>query len=595
MRRFAPRTSISTEARAIDERILAHWSGGDHAAVVHLRQEYRRCHPEGLFGHNLMAGRSRSARVSGSADAVSGGDDSRRRQPTPSDRPPTRHGVPSDALDVARFVLLPQRMSNGTNNHVDHVVVLMLENRSFDHLFGFLEVPAGQKIDNLRGVHPVPSNRLDPSKPASSSNADIPATSPAPFAVHDTEGPPHDFASVNVQLCNDRTGPTAQHPATNDGFVRVYKDDLLKRTHVVDTPTVGEVMASFDPSQLPALNELARSFCLCDRWFCDVPSSTMCNRMFIHAATSEGYVHNAFKRPYSSKTVYELFEEKGLMWAAYFHDLNELTQFPKLSPTPEHFRRFEDRFSSDIQAGQLPTYSFIFPRFLNTQGKAANSQHAPQDIRHGENLIADVYDALVANPAVWNRTVLVVTYDEHGGFYDHVVPGAAPNPDGMTSPNPDDPNHAPHFAFDRLGLRVPTIIASPWIQRGTIEHRDLRHTSVIKTVRELFDLGGPLNLRDDGATSFADLFSVLDAPRPASDMPAKLPRPSGAPGSHSIVAGAPVPLADEPLDPLTAEWVAGFAALTHSHAHAALAAAAAPATHGQAAAFVEQRLKAMGK
>src|SRR5262249_54990923 len=162
---------------------------------------------------------------------------------------------------------------------------------------------------------------------------------------------------------------------------------------------------------------------------------------------------------------------------------------------------------------------------------------------------------------VWNQTVLIVTYDEHGGFYDHVAPPSAPNPDGKNSPNPDD--HAsfrvPAFGFDRLGLRVPAIIASPWIPKGLVENRQLQHTSAIKTATEIFGLQGSLNSRDASAASFAELFT-LETPRAANDMPRKLPRPSGE-SVASVAAGVDVDPADEPLDTLTTEWIRGFASL----------------------------------
>jgi phospholipase C len=483
-----------------------------------------------------------------------------------------------------------------SQNRIKHVVVLMLENRSFDHYFGFFKPATGQKIENLQGANAGLSNLLDPSRPASATNPSFAASKPAPFAVHDKDGPSHSFNSVCVQLCNDRSGPSAQSPVKNNGFVRSYKDNLLQRTHKVEQKVIAEVMASFTPEQLPAINALAKNFCLCDHWFCEVPGPTMPNRMFIHAATSEGYVHNDFKRPYKAKTVYELFEKKKLTWAVYFHDLNEVLQFKKLKKTAETFRRFDERWAGDVAAGNLPTYSFILPRFLNKGGERANSEHAPEDVRFGEHLIADVYDALAANEGLFRETALVVTFDEHGGFFDHVAPGGAPNPDGMNSPNPDDTAgfKVPPFSFDRLGLRVPTIIVSPWVQKGVVENRRLQHTSVIKTVTEMFQLAGPLNKRDGSAASFADLFQQSGAPRAASDMPDKLPRPSLANATVSLAAGHPVDPADEPLDNLTREWVEGMLALTSGTAALGGPGAAPqgmPATHAEASEVINDRLK----
>jgi phospholipase C len=495
-------------------------------------------------------------------------------------------------------------MATTLSDRIKHVVVLMLENRSFDHFFGFTPAPQGQSIDGLLGSGAGHFNLLDPAKPESASNPRFTVGRAAPDAVHDKMGPPHSYHGTSTQLCNQSSGPDAAHPVHNNGFVRAYKDDLLRRVHNLDKNVVSEVMQSFTSAHLPAIQKLAAEFCLCDHWHCEVPGPTMPNRMYVHAATSEGYVHNAFSREFDSKTVYELFQEKHLSWATYFHDLNEVLQFKKLPRDADHFRRFEQRWAADVRTGALPSYSFILPRFMNkkaTNGspaQPANSQHAPEDVRFGELLIADVYDALAANAALWRQTLLIVTYDEHGGFYDHVAPPApVPNPDGINSPNPDDAStfSVPAFAFDRLGLRVPCVLASPWIEPGVVEHRQLQHTSIIQTVREIFSLGGPLNQRDKSARSFADLLMHRTKARTANEMPARLPRPSVAHVSRSSAAGVPVLPADEPLDDLTTEWVQGVAALTARRSGpAALAGAAAVAvptlTQGDASELVAKQL-----
>jgi phospholipase C len=491
-------------------------------------------------------------------------------------------------------------------SRIKHIVVLMLENRSFDHVFGFFQQSSGQTIENLKGNNSNLANLLDPSKPTSNDNPTFKVGQDAPFAVHDKDGPPHSFHAVCLQLCNSVDGPTASNPVKNNGFIRAYKDDLLRRTHHIDRGEAAEVMQSFAPAQLPTINQLAKEFVLCDRWFCEVPGPTMPNRMYIHAATSEGYVHNAFDRDFKSKTIYELVQEKGLTWCTYFHDLNEVLQFKKLGHAPDQFRRFDPRWAADVASGNLPNYVFILPRFNNKkaiQNKPAimaNSQHAPEDVRFGEHLIADVYDALAANVQLFAETVLIVTYDEHGGFFEHIAPGPAPNPDGQNSPNVDDKANfkVPSFSFDRLGLRVPALIVSPWIKQGIVLNRNLQHTSVIKTAIELFALKGPLNQRDDSATSFADLFGQLLTPRPPNQLPGKLKRPSLEETIFSIVAGARVDPADEPLDSLTEEWVSGLATLTSRRVGVAgpeaLTARRMPRTQGEAAEIIESCLKSLG-
>ena len=482
---------------------------------------------------------------------------------------------------------------------INHFIVLLLENRSFDHIFGFAQPSAGQQIDNIAAMAEAPSNLLDPTKAEGRSNPAFPASQPAPFVVHDKNGPSHSFNAVNTQLAGSNAGPTDQNPASNIGFVKSWADELKRVSHDVSKEHVAEVMLSFAPDQLPAINQLAAEFCLCDQWHCEVPGPTMPNRMFFHAATSEGYAHNAFKRPFTSKTVYQLLEGKGLAWACYFHDLNDLMQFSALERTPAHFRRF-DKWAADVAAGNLPTYTFLFPRFMNgkdANGDAlmANSQHAPEDARFAEHLIADVYDALAANHNLFKESALIVTYDEHGGFHDHVIPGAAPNPDGQDSPNPDDTaGFAPVFSFDRIGLRVPAVIASPWVPKGHVEHRKLQHTSVIKTLTEIYGLDGPLNQRDASAASFADLFDKLQHPRAAADMPAKLTRPALDDATESVVAGVEQDPADHALDSLTEDWARGMLSLMGGGGLESVAVAAAPETQGEAAAAIDQQLKAMG-
>jgi phospholipase C len=153
--------------------------------------------------------------------------------------------------------------------------------------------------------------------------------------------------------------------------------------------------------------------------------------------------------------------------------------------------------------------SFILPRFSSTYHAEANDQHAPHDVRWGDALIAEIYNTLRAHEAVWNKCALIVTYDEHGGFFDHVVPPAAVNPDGLDSPQPDD-NYGkqapPAFRFDRLGVRVPALIASPWVGEGIVIHETLQHTSILKTVRERFGIEHPLSKREAAAMSLGAIF-----------------------------------------------------------------------------------------
>ena len=178
----------------------------------------------------------------------------------------------------------------------------------------------------------------------------------------------------------------------------------------------------------------------------------------------------------------------------------------------------------------------------------------------------------------------------------NVIPGPAVNPDGQNSPNPDDNLNFP-FTFDRIGLRVPTIIVSPWISKGAVEHRMLQHTSIIKTATEMFGLDGPLNRRDASAASFADLFGQLPQPRLASDMPAKLDRPALDDVTESVVAGVAMDPSSEPLDDLTEGWAKAMPLhIRGTQITESVADAAVPdlQTQGEAADYIEARLKAAG-
>jgi phospholipase C len=192
------------------------------------------------------------------------------------------------------------------------------------------------------------------------------------------------------------------------------------------------------------------------------------------------------------------------------------------------------RFAEDAGKGDLPTYSFIEPQYFDFFNSPANDQHPPHDVGLGEMLIADVYEALRASPA-WVNTLLVVLYDEHGGIYDHEFPPAA------VPPAPPAPGG---FAFDRLGVRVPALLVSPWVARGKVVSTPFDHTSVLKTLREMFRLGSQLTDRDGAAATFE---TVLDESQPRTNTPATLPRPGhllaaatrpSLMTSHALVAAA---------------------------------------------------------
>lgn len=457
---------------------------------------------------------------------------------------------------------------------IEHVVVLMLENRAFDHLFGFRPGVDGLKGDEF--------NLLDPSSPQSLANPPFTVGTGAPYAVAVGEGPGHSVQQTNTQLFGSQTTTV---PATNCGFVASYKAEMAGDK--VPNPTnaeLGVVMQSFSATQMPVINALADQFALCDHWFSEVPGPTQPNRLYLHAATSDGHGLNAWSATFNLPTIYQQVAAAGLTWATYEHDSNEVRSFTPLAGDTAAFKQIA-AFAPDCASGQLANYVFIAPRMLaDVDGNMVNSEHAPHDVRWGEYLIADVYEALRANDAVWQSSVLVVIYDECGGFYDHVAPPAAPNPDGKNSPTTGDPSYAPTFAFDRLGLRVGAVIVSPWIAAGTVYSQPLQHTSVMVTARELFGIAGTLTRRDASAASFSSLFS-LAAPR--DDAPTTLTRPP-LPATPPVTS--PAAPANQPLDPLQLGLLLGVHHQTRSR-HPDESAELLPKTQGEASSYIKARIR----
>jgi len=395
----------------------------------------------------------------------------------------------------------------------------MLENRSFDHLFG--------RWPGVSGLAQGPfSNRPDPAAPANStSNAAIAAGQPALFAVPQGQGPGHSVDDTNVQLFTTKVVPSGAllKPVDDRGFVQNYRSTLATDGFGGPAADLAAVMQTFTAGQLPALTTLAENFVLCDQWYAEVPGPTMPNRLYIHAATSAGWARNDWSVPLSSVTIYEQLQNEGRTWAVYYSDQNEVAQYSRINTQRQSFKLYESAFAADAAAGKLASYNFIIPRFAGsaTDGPVT-SMHPPQDVRPGDQLMADVYGALRSGPQ-WPQSLLVVTFDEHGGYFDHTDPPAAVNPDGIDSPAPgDNASFAPRFAFDRLGLRVPTLLASPYLPRGMVCSMPLQHTSVLTTVRRLFGISGSLTKRDAAAAAFDGL--LLTEPR--TDAPSALARPA---------------------------------------------------------------------
>ncbi|MGI8743114.1 MAG: alkaline phosphatase family protein [Bryobacteraceae bacterium] len=380
---------------------------------------------------------------------------------------------------------------------IKHLVVLMMENRSFDHMFGFLAGP-GYPIDGLTGNESNPDSQ----------GQNVTVSRDAAISGELTPDPGHHFPDVNFQLFSNFLGPQPAVPAVPmmQGFVKAYEQ------HTHDRNKSHRIMKCFDHSKLPFLTTLAKEYAVCDRWFSSVPGPTLPNRSYAHAATSIGRVDmNPIWRD-ETTTIYELLDKFGVSARIYYHDWSIALTFKQFANSQGKWFGIYDDFERACKKGTLPAYSFIEPRYNDSdQGEngvfEASDQHPDHNITEGDRLIGDVYKAIRSNQELWENTLLVITYDEHGGTYDHVVPPATVNPDNRNADKPgENVADIPPFDFTRLGVRVPAVIVSPYIERGTIDSVVYDHTSFLGMARKLF-LGNAaatnfLTARDRQANTF---------------------------------------------------------------------------------------------
>ena len=369
-----------------------------------------------------------------------------------------------------------------------HLVVLMMENRSFDHMFG-----------GLRAAHPTLELW-----PNGYTNPDTQGNEIAPQAKAEYQGqldpdPNHDFAPVNDQIFNGTAN------AEMRGFIQSY---FKQRRNVKNSH---RIMYYFRANQLPVLTNLAIEYTVFNRWFSSIPGPTLCNRAFAHYGTAFGHVGMEMKyfgNPI--KSIYERLHAAGRTTKLYYFDRasSTLELINLLEDQPQIFATYE-QFLADCHAGTLPDYSFVEPNYSDHDGLIASDQHPDHHVAEGERFIASIYMAIKSNAALWSSTALLITYDEHGGIFDHVAP---PAPDGK-----DDTFEAPAnktgtgqpFKFDRLGVRVPAILVSPWAAKGHVVNDVYEHASIPATVTKwlLPTFAGPRTDRETKARTFLDLLS----------------------------------------------------------------------------------------
>ncbi len=459
-----------------------------------------------------------------------------------------------------RYAKLSPRHAPG----FDHIVVVMGENRSFDNLLGYLydktNLPEGQVFDGLAF-----GEYFNETEQGERIDAHVYSGPTDAIMAQPNPDPGEEYPHVNTQLFNHVNPPGnsklyvehMQHPYNSpakgarpdmSGFLRDYIINY-ERLNKGRTPTrdeAAQIMGSFSPEMLPTLSTLASEFAVYDSWFCGVPSQTFCNRSFFHASTSHGFVTNKHGGGYdkwidapASPTIFNRLEEAGLSWKVYFDKL-QMVSFTGVLHAPvlqefwssDRFGTMEE-FYADAEHGNLPEYAFIEPRMVYNHndfhppfGSRKQSEvngelirdSAYSDVRDGDALIHDIYDAIRTSATHDGsnaiNTLLLITFDEHGGCYDHVPPPEA------TPPDDSGPGEM-GFEFDRLGCRVPAVAVSAYTRAGTVINDEMHHGSVIATLNRLHGLE-PLTRRDATANDMLNLIN-LNEPRHPADWPVTFP------------------------------------------------------------------------
>jgi phospholipase C len=373
---------------------------------------------------------------------------------------------------------------------IKHVILLLFENHSFDQMLGCFK----QVYPNLAGV--------DPSNPAVNHHDGKEYRQGPTTERQMTLDPRHEVNHVTAQMTDHNGGFIKDFVEANQDNKTLSAADLAERCRFV--------MGYYPLDFLPALHRLARDFLICDHWFSSLPGPTWPNRFFALSGTSSGMVNMPEDGEHkvdlegwfqqTQATIFDRLSERNISWKIYFHDIPQsicLTQ----QREPENSARYFpiEQFFDDVAGpeGAFPAFAFIEP---NYNGVGENDDHPPHDVMKAQKLLADVYNAIRAQQDLWTSTLLVVLYDEHGGFYDHVEP-----PDAIP---PSPPEADWEYEFNRLGMRVPALLVSPWVKRG-FDPTSFDHTSLLKYLIEKWDLG-PLG--DRAASAMTSSIKPLIVP-----------------------------------------------------------------------------------
>jgi phospholipase C len=372
---------------------------------------------------------------------------------------------------------------------IRHVIVLMMENRSFDHMLGGL----AEAIPGLDGVN----------KPGEKPNFNV-----ADGRRYYQE--PHASRAIKYDPKHELEHTLNQLKKNTGGFV----DDFVRAYPLSQPDDRAEIMKYFADGELPVLHALAKNYLVCDKWFSSLPGPTWPNRFFMHSGTSIGRasmpegILDANLHWYDQTTLYDRLNEKRRSWRIYYGDVPQSLMLvhqlePENAACYDKLANFFRLAAAD--ASDFPDFCFIEPAYYQP---GASDDHPPHDVFEGERLIANVYNAIRRNDTLWQSSLLIVLYDEHGGFYDHVVPPATVPPD----------HYVEEYSFDQYGVRVPAILVSPFVEPG-ITNTLFDHTSVLKYLIDKWELG-PLGERARKANSIKD---VLQSTPVAADRLPEIP------------------------------------------------------------------------
>jgi phospholipase C len=359
---------------------------------------------------------------------------------------------------------------------IEHIIIVMMENQSFDNHLGTLGRADGFKLD--------PSGRPIDANPMKDGQLLRAFRMPSTCQLNGAPG--QNWIASHTSFDNGR----------NDGFVKAS----------------GPVaMGYWTGDDIPFYHGLANTFPVCDRYFCSTLAQTYPNRRFLIAGTASGVVttntDNLNKFPPANGTILDRLSTHGISWHDYATDLpgvdvilGNAAKFPKNITTI-------DKFYKDAASGSLPSVSFVDPRFGGNAANPDESEEDPDDVAYGENFVSRVVNAAMHGPN-WKSTVLIWTYDEHGGYYDHVPPPAAVKPDNIP-PGADKPGIT--GAYDRYGFRVPTVVVSPFARPNYVSHQVHDHTSILKLIETKWNLGA-LTYRDANADDMLDSLDLVGPP-----------------------------------------------------------------------------------